>query len=100
MKSETFKTKNYRRPSATAARRHIKLFYEMTGISIWVSILGFNEPLIPIMILGPPSRGHPPPAVTTKFKGDYRYMVMGKIYGYGCRFLVILAAEFDNVIRF
>ena len=34
------------------------------------------------------------PAVTPKFKGDDRYMVMGVDFG------VIWAAEFNNVIRF
>ena len=35
--------------------------YEMTGISLWVSILGFIGPLIPIMLLDFKSAG--PPAV-------------------------------------
>ena len=41
----------------------------------------------------PPVKGHPPPAVTLKFKGDDRYMDMGVDFG------VIWAAEFENVIR-
>ena len=37
--------------------------------------------------------GHPPPAVTTNFKKDDRYNVMGIDFG------VIWAADFNNTIR-
>ena len=55
----------------------------MTDISIWVSILGLLWPLISIMSSDfryaphPPTKGYPPPAVTSKFKGNDRYIVMG-----------------------
>ena len=39
-------------------------------------------------------RHTPPPAVTKKFKRNYRYIVMGVDFG------VIWAADFDNAIRF
>ena len=42
----------------------------------------------------PPAKGHPPPAVTPKFKGDDRYMIMGVELGFIC------AADFDNAIRY
>ena len=58
-----------------------------------MSILGLFG-LLNSIILGPPSMGHPPPAVTPKFKEDDRYMVMG------VDFVVIWATEFDNVIKF
>ena len=42
----------------------------------------------------PPAKGHPPPAVTPKFKGDDIYIVIGVDFG------VIEAADFKNAIRF
>ena len=72
-----------RRPRVTRHPPSHQNSKKMTDISLWVSIFGFIGPLIPTMPLDirsaarPPSKGHPPPAVTPKFKGDDRYMVMG-----------------------
>ena len=59
---------------------------EMSGISIWVSILGFIGPLIPIMPLD--FRSAAPPAVQGSPAARRHTTIQRRwqIYGYGCRF--------------
>ena len=104
MISGIFKTRIYRRPPTTTAAANRRPpshqnSKEMTDISLWVSILGLFGPPNSMMTLDLPSAdptpamGHPPPAVTTNFKKDDRYNVMGIDFG------VIWAADFNNTIR-
>jgi len=72
--------------------------FEMTDISLWVSILELFGPLISIMPLdfmsADPPTGRGSPAATPKFKRYDRYIVIGIDFG------VIWAADFNNTIRF
>ena len=87
-----------RRPRITRRPPSHQNSRKMTNISLWVSILGLFGPLISMMTLDftstTPPAGHGSPAVTPKFKENYRYIVMGIDFG------VIRVTEFDNDIRY
>ena len=93
-----------RQSRVTRRPRHIKILKNMTYIVISFyfgfiySILGLFGPLVSMMTLDfkstTPPAGHGSPAVTPKFKENYRYIVMGIDFG------VIRVTEFDNDIRY